>query len=370
MDGVYKHYIIDLSCNNNFVQVPTVQGDGNNVRGFEVELISNNVQYIVDAENTIVSIAGTKPDTKQILNSCEVTEDGFILVDITNQMSAVAGRGDYSITLMDRNTNALLQSFPFYILTTKSAFNASEIVSSNEFTLLTSKIVDAENATQDAIKATEDLRNLETVVQDAEDARDVAEKARVQAELDRNTAEQKRQTDTATAIQDANKATADAIVATNNANKATNDTLDAIADAQVATNDAITATQNTNAAIANANTATTDAINVTTQIQALEQSFTNAEAIRVQNENDRIANEAQRQQDSRIAINNINIAETNANNATTRANTISNDLESKLKSGYFNGKDGKDGVIMSIGANQYYFTIVGDDLFLNYDDGT
>ena len=72
MDGVFKHYVIDLSCNNNFVQVPAVQGDGNNVRGFEVELISNNVQYVVDAKNTIVSIAGTKPDTKQILNQCDI----------------------------------------------------------------------------------------------------------------------------------------------------------------------------------------------------------------------------------------------------------------------------------------------------------
>ena len=398
MDGIYKHYVIDLSCNNNFVQVPTVQGDGNNVRGFEVELISNNVQYIVDAENTIVSIAGTKPDTKQILNSCEVTEEGYILVDITNQMSAVAGRGDYSITLMDKNTNALLQSFPFYILTTKSAFDATEITSSNEFRLLTESTVRCQAATEDAIEATEDMRQLEADVRVAEDARVIAENARDVAEQAREVAEQQREADTdamiqnanqaiadaikkvnddaAVAIQNTNQATADAIVATQNANQATNDTLDAIADAQIATADTITATQNANTATTNATTATTNAIDATNRVAALEQSFTNAEATRVQNEDDRIANEIQRQQDSQAAINGLGTAIADTNTATNRANAISSTLEQKLANGDFNGKDGKDGadgkdgVIMSIDANQYYFSIVDGDLILTYNDGT
>ena len=360
MNGVYKHYVIDLSCNNNFVQVPAVQGDGNNVRGFEVELISNNVQYVVDAKKVIVSIAGTKPDTKQILNECEVTEEGFILVDITSQMTAVAGRGDYSITLMDRETNALLQSFPFYILVTKSAFNANEIVSSNEFQLLTRTIMEAE-------KATADIRDLEvefTANEDgrkqAESDRVIAEDSRVQAEIAREQAEQKRQTDTATAIQNANNATADAITATNNANQATNDALDATADA-------ITATQNTNAAITNANNATTDAIDATTQIQAVEQSITNAEATRVRNENDRIANETQRQQDTQTAISNVNTAVTNANNAATRADDIRTDLENKVASGYFNGRDG---VITTVEMNQMAFNVDSDgNLILTFEDG-
>lgn len=129
-----------MSCNNNFVQVPTVQGDGNNVRGFEVELIANNVQYIVDPSIVNVCIAGTKPDTKLILNTCQITSEEYILVDITQQMAAVAGRGDYSIILMDKNTNSQLKSFPFYILTTPSAYSASDIISSNEFGTLVEKI--------------------------------------------------------------------------------------------------------------------------------------------------------------------------------------------------------------------------------------
>lgn len=346
MDGVFKHYVIDLSCNNNFVQVPAVQGDGNNVRGFEVELISNNVQYVVDAENTIVSIAGTKPDTKQILNECEVTEEGYILVDITSQMTAVAGRGDYSITLMDRNTNSLLQSFPFYILTTKSAFNANEIVSSNEFQLLTHTVVEAKSAI-------DDIRELEEEVTENEELRKLAESNRVLAENERELAEQKRQEDTAIAIENAEIATEHANEATENAKKATEDT-------NIAIELANQATENTINAIANANTATQNANNTVERIENLEQSWVDSENIRIQNENERIHNEQERQQ----SLEELNEATTNTITATNRANTISEDLEKKLASGYFNG------VVMKLETNEYYFSIVDGDLILTYNDGT
>lgn len=178
MDGIYKHYIIDMSSNNNFVQNPTMQGDGNNVRGIEIELISNGVQYVVDAENTIVSIAGSKPDTKQILNECKVTDEGYILVDVTSQMSAVKGRGDYCIVLMDKNTNSQLKSFPFYILTTSAPFNISEIISSDEFQLLTKYVTNAETASIDAQKQIEIMKELEVEISTNEESRVSAETTR------------------------------------------------------------------------------------------------------------------------------------------------------------------------------------------------
>ena len=205
MDGVYKHYIIDMSCNNNFVQVPAVQGDGNNVRGFEVELISNNVQYVVDEANTIVSIAGTKPDTKQILNGCKVTPEGYILVDITSQMAAVPGRGDYSIVLMDKHTNSQLKSFPFYILTTASAFNVADIISSDEFQLLTHNIAMTRKLEEDLSKLNEDLK--------------ISEQERVNNE----TVRKENETDRIATMQNLEQVKEDAIEATNRANDISTD---------------------------------------------------------------------------------------------------------------------------------------------------
>lgn len=132
---IYQDYTIDMSSNNNFIQVPSVQGDGNNVRYIRILLVANNTQYIVP-ENVTAIIAGTKPDTKNIFNNCEIDENGKILVEITSEMAAVPGRGDYQIVLIDTTENSQLKSFPFYLITTQS-FNAKEIVSSNEYQALT-----------------------------------------------------------------------------------------------------------------------------------------------------------------------------------------------------------------------------------------
>ncbi len=162
---IYQHYVIDMSGNNNFVQVPSVQGDGNQVRILEVELISNGVPYPIDSEKTIVNIAGTKPDSTHILNPCTVSENGCILVDITYQMSAAAGRGDYQIVLIDTETGKTIKSFPFHIVTTKSPMDAPSVSSSDEYQLLTEAVskaladyeyvMDSAKSSADAAKASE-----------------------------------------------------------------------------------------------------------------------------------------------------------------------------------------------------------------------
>ena len=365
MDGVYKHYVIDLSCNNNFVQVPTVQGDGNNVRGFEVELISNNVQYVVDAENTIVSIAGTKPDTKQILNECEVTEEGFILVDITNQMSAVAGRGDYSITLMDKNTNALLQSFPFYILTTKSAFDGAEIVSSNEFTLLVSKITDVERLEKE-VRQNEEIRN------NNEDTRISNENVREQNEEVRKQNETSRETNEANRIlaedqrvkQELDREDNELVRLDNEDARIENE------DQRISTEslrDANETTRTDNENIRQDNE--TNRIDEEATRQANELQRISDEDLRMQNETIRQQQETNRQTASSTAIDRIEKARTNAVEATKRANDISEDLERKVATDYYRGEPGRDGIITTVDINQMAFNVVDGNLILTYEEG-
>ena len=159
-----------------------MQGDGNNIRGFEVELIENGVQYIIEKDDCIVCIMGTKPDTKQIVNECTVDSNGYILIDITSQMSAVKGRGDYQIVLMSKKTNSQLKSFPFHILTTPATFDISYIISTDEFQLFTHKITQTSNVINNANKAISDIRALETSVENAEAGRVDAENERVSSE--------------------------------------------------------------------------------------------------------------------------------------------------------------------------------------------
>lgn len=192
MNGTYQHYVIDLSSNNNFVQIPTVQGDGNNVRGFEVELIENGVPYAIDRTDCVIAIMGTKPDTKQIMNECQLTDEGYIKVDITSQMSAVKGRGNYQIVLMSRSTNSQLKSFPFYILTTSAAFDIEDTVSSDEFQLLTHNILKTDVVINKAETAVSDIRALETAVEAQEEVRIANENSRKSAESGRDREEKKR----------------------------------------------------------------------------------------------------------------------------------------------------------------------------------
>lgn len=140
---IYQNYTVDISSNNNFIQIPSVQGDGNYVRFIDVILVSNNIQYKVPAEKVNAYIVGTKPDTKHILNNCEII-DGKIRFEITSQMNAVPGRGDYQLMLIDLETNSQLKSFPFYLITTKS-YNAEEIMSSDEYQALAHALVEIQD---------------------------------------------------------------------------------------------------------------------------------------------------------------------------------------------------------------------------------
>lgn len=332
MEGIYKHYIIDMSCNNNFVQVPTVQGDGNNVRGFEVELIANNVQYVVDASTTHVCIAGTKPDTKQILNDCKITSDGYILVDITQQMSSVAGRGDYCISLMDNVTNSLLTSFPFYILTTASAYNASEIISSNEFKTLTNGVVAVDKLKKDVEQLNEFINNSENIRNEKyEEAETNRNNLYDQAETVRNNTlkstidnEVQRVTD---AINDMNEDYAQAELLRVNAENARKEAENVRqSNEENRQRDTATAISNAETATLNANNSAENANNQATYAQAQ-------------------GNYAKEQGDYAKEQGNL------ANSASVNANTIADDLVSKRDSGFFKGEKGepgKDGVVTTI----------------------
>ena len=281
MNGVYQHYIIDLSSNNNFVQIPTVQGDGNNIRGFEVELIKNGVQYEIDKNDCLITIMGTKPDTSHIMNDCTVTNEGYILVDITSQMSAVKGRGDYQIVLMSRSTNSQLKSFPFHILTISAAFDIDYIISSDEFQTLTKNIVKTEEIIEEANDTISDVRDLESSVEKSEAARIDAEKGRVNAEKTRVSAESTRQSNENTRKQNE----------TNRQNaEADRDNAESIR------------ISNENTRISNENTRIS---NESTRKQN-EQSRNNAESTRVAAEQDRVTAENKRVSSENTRIENEN----------------------------------------------------------------
>jgi hypothetical protein len=163
VNSITNHYIIDFSSNNNFVQVPAVQGDGNEVRYIEIEMIENGKPFVVDQSDTFISIAGTKPDGTEVWNRCYLTSDGYIKVEITYQMTAVAGRSDYQIVLFSDSKNNQIKSFPFILLVTPAAYSPSYIISSNEFRALAQYTDAAAEAAKAAKKSAENAALSGTV---------------------------------------------------------------------------------------------------------------------------------------------------------------------------------------------------------------
>ncbi len=195
-----QSYTVDFASNNNFLFLKTVQGDGHSTRYADISLMNFGQPYTFDQSAVNIVIRGTKPDGTQIFNTCEALDDHTIRFEITQQMSAVAGKVDCEISIMSNSENKTLTSFPFMIIVDPNAADVSYIVSSDEFTLLIEKINAATSSTEDAIKATEDMRELESDVKAAEeirreneDTRQSQEDARVKAEEARTKAEDARE---------------------------------------------------------------------------------------------------------------------------------------------------------------------------------
>ena len=149
IEPVVSYYTVDMSSNNNFIQTQVVQGDGNDTRRIILELVSNNVPYELNPDEVFVTIAGTKPDGKEIWNECEVV-DGKIVVHITYQMTTTVGRSNYQIVIMDRAFNKQIKSFPFFLIVVAAAFDPTYIMSQNEFQALAESITASEAAAREA----------------------------------------------------------------------------------------------------------------------------------------------------------------------------------------------------------------------------
>lgn len=141
MNPIYYDCTLNMSSNNNFIQISTVQEDGPEKRYIRAMLINNSVEYTIPPD-TEAYIAGTKPDNNAIFNKCTI-ENNRIIAEITPQMSAVSGRGDYQMMLIDMTDNSQLKTFPFYIVTV-GVFDPGAVTSTSEFQALAEALAKAE----------------------------------------------------------------------------------------------------------------------------------------------------------------------------------------------------------------------------------
>ena len=351
--SIIQHYTIDLSSNNNFVQIPVPQGDGQNTRYAELELISSNMPYFdmlkLEGIDTFkILIMGSKPDGTQIVNDCELSEEGYVLVPITFQMSIVPGKGEYQVVIIDKNRNSQIKSFPLYLIVVEATFDIDTIVSSNEFALFTKNVAIADDlianqkrliqkqteqtdawdntyepaikqATEDANTATsnandkiQEMNELESNLEDAEAERVQAEDARKEAETKRDEAETKR-------------ADAEVIREDNENTRKGNETTRQ-------TNEDTRVQQENDRVVAETDRENAEAVREEHENTRINQEDERVEAenLRKQNENTRQSQEADRQTNTAEAITNAVTATDRANTAAERAEKIYDDIQNAI----------------------------------------
>lgn len=343
--SIIQHYTIDLSSNNNFVQVPIPQGDGQNTRYIEMELISNNMSYfnllkLDGVDNFRILIMGSKPDNAQVVNECEVSDDGYVLVPITFQMSVVSGKSEYQVVIIDKNRNNQIKSFPLYLIIVESSFDIDTISSSNEFAFFTKNIAisgqlienqkeliakqteqtdewdnvyepaikkatsDAETAIKKTNDKIQEITELKTNLETAESKRVTAENERKTAETARKDAESKRVT--AENTRESNETTRKSNETTRQSNEAT----------RVKQESARVTAENARVT-AEATRQKNEQVRITQENERVE-----AEKLRKSNETTRQSQESSRQTNTSTAIKNAETATDRANTAAQRAEDI------------------------------------------------
>lgn len=239
---------LDLYAKN-VVAVNAKQYD-NKTRFVEITCVENGIVFTVDKSIMSAFIRFKKPDDNGVFNEVEITSDGKLKIELTEQMLSASGRAIADVFLLrkvftsnEKPTNIddiykinapIISIMDFYINITPTALNHSQIESSYEFNALTNalaqidfnnkKVVELDKtltANEDVRKQNETERksneesrinseqkrvNEEDKRQKAEDIRVANENTRISNENTRQAQETKRQTDTATAIEKANEA--------------------------------------------------------------------------------------------------------------------------------------------------------------------
>ena len=174
---VIKKINIDLH-DSKYIQVNAKQYDRSS-RFILVTCYNNGTVFPINNVNSFAFIRGRKPDELGIFNQCKITDDGKILVELTEQMLAVAGTCYVDLIILDNepvetdnnpiieNTGEIIiidndyiaATMTFCINVIEAALDNTEIESSYEFNALNDLM----------IKATEDYSYVMSACKISED---------------------------------------------------------------------------------------------------------------------------------------------------------------------------------------------------------
>ena len=228
--------------NKNIVSVSAKQYD-NQSRYIEISCTENGKAFPADKNTMSAYIRYRKPDGLGCFNECEITDEGNILVELTEQMLSVQGKAEADIMLLEKVFTSeekptdiediyeihapVISVMSFYVNIAPTALNHAQIESSYEFNALSNALsqIDYNNKKVEALdkELTEnenERKTAETARVNAENSRKSAETERINNENRRKTNETVRQSNETTRQTQENKRQTDTSAAVSNANKA------------------------------------------------------------------------------------------------------------------------------------------------------
>ena len=174
MNNVIKRITVDISNENSFDWLEAVQGDSAS-RYVYISLLNNGVPYPLN--QVVPVIRGEKSDGTTIFNSCQLTENGEIIVELTSQMLSAAGKSVYEVALYGTDME-VLTSFPFYLSVNPANFCPEKIASTDEYTMIADIMKNVNNLYDAVSEATEQAGiSAKKAAMSAESARDASESA-------------------------------------------------------------------------------------------------------------------------------------------------------------------------------------------------
>ena len=205
--GTSKKIVLDL-YQNRYVSTNVAQYDIDS-RELIVQITDDGQPYYLDPTTVKVRIKYMKTDGNPVFNDCEILENGTVKVTYTDQMTAVAGRCDSELMLIDTKSQAVLHTMHFISNVIASSVGDDVIESTPEFTSLeralikvdgleetiknADKLVEQLDETLSDAEASETIRKQNEILRtSAEILRDENEQKRIDAEEDRETNETER----------------------------------------------------------------------------------------------------------------------------------------------------------------------------------
>lgn len=152
---------IDVS-NHKYLSIDAKQYD-RNLRYILITCYNQGDFFPINKNTCFASIRYRKPDNYGVFNTCEITQDGRILVELTEQMLSVAGlcyadvvihenlnlavniveNADGSVEIIDTGNSGIISTMTFVVNVREAAFDNEEVESSYEYDALNDLLTEA-----------------------------------------------------------------------------------------------------------------------------------------------------------------------------------------------------------------------------------